>query len=203
MDDNEFDDCPGLGIDPTIRPLLGLRNTGYPFHMRACASYSQWLKAYDADRIAWFFDISVEAAEADIDHIKRLLSDGTISLHFRERREVQAAKERSENACQKLANDLSLSADALIARGQNPINVLKRFREAMTAEDPRLITELRKQNSRVAIDEVAVDLTERDNQLIAALRREAESPAKRTIAENPVRQKPTDAASTSIDKKSI
>lgn len=129
-------DYYGLGIDPSIRPLLSLQNTEYPHHSRACQAYSQWMKDYDEQEIAAFFKVSVEEACADLEHIRALLPVELIALHVRERDELYNAKEKWQKVHDELANDLSLPIDELIAQGKNPADVLRRYREAVDWEAP-------------------------------------------------------------------
>jgi hypothetical protein len=212
MENNNYEiDLSGPPVNPAIRHLWNLENTGYAFHKRACQAYSQWLVNYDEPQIAVFFKVAVTETKADLAYIRALLPEEAITLHIRERNEIRASRERSKRVHDEIAADLSFPAKTLLERGQDPADVLRRYREATEyeapadlksglpdernsytckdgkegeiTEDPIPVRELRRQNSQTSIDESAGDIAERDNQRIAVLRNEVRSPAKRIIPE--------------------
>lgn len=173
--ENNYDeiDFSGPPVNPAIRHLWNLENTGYAFHKRACQSYSQWLVNYDEPQIAAFFKVSVEEIKADLAYIHALLPEEAIALHIRERDEIRASRERSKRVHEELAADLSLPAKTLIERGKNPADVMRRYREAVEYEvPPDLISDLRKQDSNIRNNGNKCETTEVPGQ-IKELRRQS------------------------------
>lgn len=169
INDEEID-FSGPPVNPGIRMLWDINNTGYTQHARACSVYSHWMVGSDDRQIAAFFNVSTEEIQADMAHIKELLSEEMIALHIRERDEIRESEERSKKLRQELAEDLSLPIDELIRRGVDPARVLRRYREAVSG-DIREIETLRSNDAEPPIDEKADESAlEDDLQRISMLR---------------------------------
>jgi hypothetical protein len=196
MRDNDNNiDFSRLRIDPTIRPLAVLNDTGYVNHLRACQCFSQWTKGYSEEQIALFFAISVADVEADLAHIKTLYTQESFQVKLKEREEILRLIEKEKNMPYKLSEDLSVSADALLKRGQNPGKVLKKLREELTAEDPNLIADLREQNRQASINEDSIDLApEAAYRIIRELREKEKKPAQKVMTISRSRQEPKSAS---------
>jgi hypothetical protein len=144
---------------------------------------------YDELEISAHCKVSVEEIQADLAYIRSLLPEETVALNIGERNEILEAKVRSKKMREELAADMSLSAKELIRAGKNPIGILRKYREAVTAEDPSsLIPELRQENIRTSVKENTDDLTpKQQKQFIAELRERDRKPAKTIMSENPAR----------------
>jgi hypothetical protein len=182
-------DSSRLDNDPELKPLLGEGAS-----MLSCLCFAHWVRGFSPTQIGLYFMISVEEVESNLALIKQLLPSEVLASQIEIRNEIIAIKARMQEPAQGALNDLSLPAETLLKRGQNPANVLKRFREEISAEVPSRIAALRKQNDLASIDEKVVDLAPEDlSRLVTALRREDERPAKRIMTESHVRHEPDPA----------
>jgi predicted DNA-binding protein len=171
-----------LDKDPELKPLLGKGAS-----LLACKCFAHWIRGFSPTHIGLFFGISTEEVESNIALIKQLLPSDVLASQVEIRNEILTSQERTREIAQDYTSDLSLSAHTLLKRGKNPANVLRKIREELTAEIPSQIAALRKQNNQASIDEDAVDLAERDNQLVLKLRARDKGPAKTIMSENRIR----------------
>jgi hypothetical protein len=211
-------DFSGPPVNPGIRMLWDINDTGYAHHPRACSVYSHWMVGSDDRQIATFFNISTEEIHADLEHIKALLSEEMRALHFRERDEILASEERFRKEREEMAADLSQPIDALIERGINPIDAMQRYRQAVeyeapsniladlkkrdanicrdgkegeTTEDPSQIKALRRQSNQSSIEGSADDLNpQAAYELIAELRRTHQKPSTKAATQSHIAQEP-------------
>jgi hypothetical protein len=172
-------DLSGPPVNPTIRHLWDLKNTGYIHHARACTAYSQWMANYDEIQIAAFFNVSIEEIRADLSHIKTMLPEKAVQLHIREREEIRESLDRSRKVREEIAVDLSLPVDVLLERGINPAQVLKRYRATVSGDFGEIET-LRAKDAGPLIDEKAEEHALKDDlQHISRLRNEEKKQTKR------------------------
>jgi hypothetical protein len=139
-----------------------------------------------------------EDTNADVPHIRAILSAEAAAQNTRKCDNISTAKEKPQIAHETPAHGLSTSAETLLGlSGLNPVDVPQMCREGDEVP-PYLISDLRKRSGNRNIAAEEDDLAEeREHQLIAALRQKDKAPAKATKI--PESYYPTGMASIDID----
>lgn len=187
----------GPPVNPEIRHLWDLENTGYTDHARACTAYSLWMANYDEIQIATFLNVSVEEIRADLAHICAVLPEEAVLLHTREREEIRDSVESAKKLREELEADLSVPIDELIKQSKDPIRALRRYREAVAWDEESIqLKDLRKKDANPGFDEKVEKISEEEElRLILALRQEANMQAKSIKMEKHRRQNSTETVS--------
>lgn len=197
-------DLSGSPVNPEIRHLWDLENTGYADHARACSAYSLWMADYDEIQIATFLNVSVEEIRADLAHIRAVLPEEAVLLHTREREEIRDSVKSAKKLREELAADLSVPIDELIKQGKDPIRALRRYREAVAWDDESIqLRNLRNRDTNPDVDAKADHLAdEEERELIAALRQEGKQRVKNAKMKDRLGYSASGILAMGIDKQS-
>jgi hypothetical protein len=224
--DEEVGYCEELGIDADLVPYLA--KEGISLLVLKCVQY--WRRGYGGADIGRFLEISTEEAEASISYVQQVMPGEMLDKDTDLRNEIIESGSRFEKTRQKLHESLTRSVDEYLAAGEDPIKALQAYREFVYSEpsdeipnlreqngnicrdgkggeiteDPSQIKELRKRDANQGFDAKAKDRSEEEEQqLIKALRQEANPRTQTANMENPASYCPTGKVATNIDKQSI
>jgi hypothetical protein len=162
-------DSSRLKNDPDLIPLLDKGAT-----LLACLCFAHWVRGFEPIDIGLYFKLSEEEVEDNIALVKQLLPSDVLEAQIQIRAEIKAIQKRTEERSRRWSKDLNLSAKEILARGQNPAHLLRKFREEISTDIPSQIKDLRTKDGPTSINEEAADRSlEGDLQKITRLRNEA------------------------------
>ncbi len=189
---DENNSSSDFGVDPDLLNLLG--DGGITLRDLECVH--DWRRGFDEERIAAFYEITVPEVKAGIERIVKKLPESTVRLDTELRDQIVANNARMKRNDRELSGNLELSADTLLQNGKNPIQILKRYREALTEEDTNLIEILRQADKGIDdVGESADPTLEREARLIEELRQQEKIPKINAVSNRSISQNSEDSRS--------